>query len=72
LNKHRNDVFRLVGAIPETSTVEVPTEIGERLRRFIGRFGPDVSDWEGIRAAVGEAALAPDEYIRRFRKIFGL
>jgi len=72
LNKHRNDVFRLVGAIPETSSVEVPLEIRKRLRSFIDRFRPDAPDWEGIRAAVGETALAPDEYIRRFRKIFGL
>ncbi len=72
LNKHRNDVFRLVGAIPEASSVEVPTEIGVRLRRFIYLFGPDAPDWEGILSAIGETALSPDEYVRRFRRIFGL
>jgi len=72
LNKHRNDVFRIMGAIPEAASVEVPDEIGVRLRRFIDCFGPDSADWESIRAAVGRASLPPEEYGRRFRKLFGL
>ena len=38
LNKHRNDVFRLVSVMPEDSKLKLPDLIKERLAKFIACF----------------------------------
>lgn len=72
LNKHRNDVFRLIGAIPEGRTYVLPEPIRRRTAEFADAFPVDSSEWDAIRSSVGRLALSPEVYMRRLRSYFGL
>lgn len=72
INKHRNDVFRLVSVMPEDSKFELPEVIRERVRKFISLFPVDSEEWDAIRSAVGTMALSNEVYIRRIKEMFGL
>ena len=72
LNKHRNDVFRLVSVMPEDSKLKLPDLIKERLAKFIALFPSDSVEWDAIRSSVGVMALAPEVYIRRIKEMFSL
>lgn len=72
LNKHRNDVFRLLGSMPEDSHFELPAPIRRRTAEFAGIFGTDSEDWDAIRASVGALALTPEAYAERLTRFFGL
>ncbi len=72
INKHRNDVFRLVSVMPEDSKFELPDVIKERLIKFITLFPSDSIEWDAIRSSVGVMALAPEVYIRRIKEMFSL
>lgn len=73
LNKHRNDVFRIIGAMPADIVVDLPEEIKLRMKSFIDLFAPTSVEWEGILASIGSNnPLAPTDYQARFKEIFGL
>lgn len=73
LNKHRNDVFRLVGAMPSDIVVDLPAEIKLRMKRFIDLFVPTNAEWEGILASIGpNNPLTPAAYQTRFCEMFKL
>lgn len=72
LNKHRNDIFRLIGAMPEGRTYVLPDPIRRKTAEFANAFPVDSPEWDAIRAAVGRLALSPEVYTRRLRSCFGL
>ena len=65
LNKHRNDVFRLLGSLPEESRFDLPEPIRRRTAEFAALFTADSEEWDAIRAAVGALALEPQIYAER-------
>lgn len=46
--KHRNDVFRLAGTLPDGAGPELPQVIREDVRRFLEAFPGDSPDWKAI------------------------
>ena len=72
MNKHRNDVFRLLGAVRFDAPIPLPTEIKARMTEFIERFSAANSEWLDITAAVGALALPPATYIERYKQLFDI
>ena len=72
LNKHRNDVFRLLGSLPEESRFDLPEPIRRRTAEFAALFAADSEEWDAIRAAVGALALEPRTYAERLTAFYGL
>ena len=72
LNKHRNDVFRLVSVMPEGARFELPYVIKERLDNFLTLFPADSEEWGAIRSSIGAMALSPEVYIKRIKEMFSL
>ena len=46
--KHRSDVFRLAGTLPNTAGPELPTKIMADLNRFLIAFPENSSEWQAI------------------------
>jgi hypothetical protein len=46
--KHRNDVFRLAGTLPNTAGPELSPKIIADLNRFMGAFPENSQDWQAI------------------------
>lgn len=72
VHKHRNDVFRLMGAIRDDQRVELPETIQRRLIEFADRMAETNPEWPDIIAAVGPLATSPTVYLARYRELFGL
>jgi hypothetical protein len=72
LNKHRNDVFRLVSVMSGDVRFELPHVIKERLANFLTLFPADSEEWGAIRSSIGAMALSPEVYIKRIKEIFSL
>jgi len=72
MNKHRNDVFRLLGTMVDDVVVEVPDPIRIRMGEFLSMFPPESGDWDAIRAAIGPTAVSPQAYVEKYRSLFGL
>lgn len=72
IHKHRNDVFRLIGALADGVTVSLPDSIRNRMAEFINVFTAANPEWSAIRASIGTLALDPSIYIAKYREVFGV
>ena len=72
IHKHRNDVFRLIGALADGVTVSLPDSIRNRMAEFINVFTAANPEWFAIRAAIGTLALDPSIYIAKYKEVFGV
>lgn len=72
LNKHRNDVFRLVGALPRGVQFALPEPLRRQTAEFARHFREEVDEWDAIRAAVGPLALSPESYNQKIVELFSL
>lgn len=72
MNKHRNDVFRLLGGITVSEPVALPEPIRMRVAEFIGQMGTTNPEWPDIEAAVGPFALTSEAYVEKYRALFGI
>ena len=50
--KHRNDVFRLAGTLPNTAGPEFSQKIRDDLIRFLSAFPEPAAEWRGILASL--------------------
>jgi hypothetical protein len=75
IDKHRNDVFRLLLAVSPADRIELAATIREDMGRFIERLTSDSPVWNNIRDSLksnGLTLLPPSEMIRAFREFHGL
>ena len=72
MNKHRNDVFRLLSIVAPSTIEDIPSAIKENLQHFIEMFPPDTREWEAIRQSLRTVADTPENYLQRFKSHFGL
>jgi hypothetical protein len=52
ITKHRNDVFRLAGTLPDTSGPVLPTSLTNYLQQVIRAFPEDSADWSAIADSI--------------------
>jgi hypothetical protein len=52
MTKHRNDVFRLAGTLPDKVGPVLPAAITDYLQQFIKAFPQDCPDWSAIAASI--------------------
>jgi hypothetical protein len=50
--KHRNDVFRLAGTLPDEAGPELPEPIKADIARFLDTFPENHAEWDSILAAI--------------------
>ena len=75
IDKHRNDVFRLLLSLAPSESISLPPAIRRDLRQFIDRFPSEATVWAGIRASLESTKLRlpdPGEVVRRFQAFHGL
>ena len=72
INKHRNDVFRLLSTVNPTQIAVLPSAIKENLMHFIKMFPSDNQQWMAIRQSMGAIADTPENYLKTFKSHFGL
>lgn len=75
--KHRTDVFRIAGTLPDEAGPDIPAAIQDDLRRFLAVFPPENEEqWKAIRDGLkntfGGTAINPDALIGAIRKYFKL
>lgn len=67
IRKHRNDVFRLLIAIPPADRIPLPSPIRDDLRSFLEKQLADEATWTSIEAAVN--ATSPNALPNRNESI---
>jgi hypothetical protein len=75
IDKHRNDVFRLLLSLAPADKLVLADAIRTDLQTFIDRLPPDSRDWVGIRAALASNKLTLPpvrETIAAFKTLHGL
>lgn len=72
LNKHRNDIFRLLTILPADSRFHLPPPIRSHLHEFIALLPIDSPEWDAINASLGILALPKERYLARLIEIFNL
>lgn len=75
--KHRTDVFRIAGTLPDEDGPDVAATIQEDLRRFLAVFPPENEEqWkairEGLKNTFGGTEINPATLIAAIRKYFKL
>ncbi len=72
LQKHRNDIFRLLGTLDATAKADIPKLIRENQQKFIKMFSEDNPEWNAIIQSLGASADTVSIYRRMFIDFFGL
>jgi hypothetical protein len=75
IDKHRNDVFRLMLAVAPADRIALDPKILRDVRDFIGRLPSEAPDWGRIRDALRSSNLTlppPQEIIQRFKEFHGI
>jgi hypothetical protein len=75
--KHRTDVFRIAGTLPDAAGPAIPVAIQEDLKKFLSEFPPEKKEeWESIRSGLkttfGSTNIKPGNLIAAIRTYFGL
>ena len=73
IDKHRNDVFRLLLSLAPADKLVLADTIRADLRAFIDHLPPNSRDWSRIRAALGSNLLTlppVDETIAAFKSLY--
>ena len=63
IKKHRNDVFRLYLTLTPADEFEIPPDIAEDLRNFLGSLPVSSSDWDAIKKSVGFKEFPPPDVV---------
>ena len=76
IRKHRNDVFRLLIAMPPADRVSLPATVQDDLALFLQSMQSDDATWAAVEASVqatsGNSLPSRSESIDLIEQIFGL
>ena len=75
IDKHRNDVFRLLMAVAPDDKIELTPAIRGDLRKFIDQLPADSPYWDRIKASLRSNNLKlppPSEIVKTYREFHGL
>jgi hypothetical protein len=75
IDKHRNDVFRLLLSVAPPDSIQLTPAIVSDLREFITRLPAESPSWNQIRDALKSNGLtlpAPMEAVQAFKTFHGL
>ena len=75
--KHRTDVFRIAGTLPDEAGPALPGSIQEDLKKFLAEFPPENKEqWNAIRSGLkttfGATKIEPERLIGAIRTYFRL
>jgi hypothetical protein len=75
--KHRTDVFRIAGTLPDKAGPALPVSIQEDLKKFLAVFPPENNEeWSAIRSGLkttfGSTKMEPGRLIGAIRTYFSL
>jgi hypothetical protein len=75
--KHRTDVFRIAGTLPDETGPALPGSIQKDLKKFLAEFPPDKNEeWNAIRSGLkttfGSTKMEPERLIGAIQTYFSL